>query len=71
MNTIQLSRKQMRRMVELTEGYMRDIYEFWVSDQHLLYLTIFNVVYMIDIDGAYDCRRKSDGSVFGHMGPLE
>lgn len=62
MEDIILSHAQMKRMVELTEGYQRKDWSFFVNAQRLVYLTVYNIVYNIDVDGGFIARRKSDGS---------
>lgn len=61
MNKTKISRNQMQAMIVLTTGYAEDDYEFWVSAQRMLYLYVFNIVYVIDVDGVWVARRRSDG----------
>lgn len=58
-----LSHSQLKAMVELTTGFAEQNFEFWVSAQKLVYLTVFNIVYVIDVDGGWIARRKSDGEL--------
>jgi hypothetical protein len=65
-NNFQLSHKQLVTMARKTRGYKKQHFTFWVSAQHLVYLTVINVVYVIDADGNVALRRKSDGSGMGN-----
>lgn len=62
-NEITLSHEQMKRMSQLTWGYRKKDWSFWVSAQRIVYLTVYNIVYNIDVDGGYIARRKSDGEL--------
>lgn len=60
---MKLSHNQLRVMADRTAGYAKSDFEFWVSEQGIAYLTVYHVVYCIDVDGAYFARRVKDGTL--------
>lgn len=48
---------------EKTHGYSEKEFEMFVTATGIMYLTVHNIVYNIDLDGNYIVRRKSDGMV--------
>jgi hypothetical protein len=47
----------------LMQGYAKEEFEMWVSAQGIMYLTVYNIVYNIDLAGGYIARRASDGEL--------
>jgi hypothetical protein len=45
------------------QGYAKEEFEMWVSAQGIMYLTVYNIVYNIDLAGGYIARRASDGEL--------
>lgn len=57
---------QIKRMEEVTRGYNGEAhFEYTMHAVGIIYLTVYNLVYLIDRGGGCVIRRKSDGRGIG------
>lgn len=56
-----VSHAMLKKAAEVTDGYGTNDFEMWISQQGIMYLTVYNVTYNIDRDGGCVVRRASDG----------